>query len=443
MKILVIGSGGREHAIVWMLASNGSRRASSHSSGPAHQLFCAPGNPGIAELAECVPIAATEIEKLAAFASEKKIDLTIVGPEVPLCAGIADVFQSKGLRIFGPTKRAAQLEGSKVFCKRFLLKSGVPTARAEIFENAEPARAHVRKCGAPVVVKADGLAAGKGVIVAQSVAEAEQAITDIMERRVFGDAGQQLIVEECLNGEEASVMALVDGRTFRVLASAQDHKRALDGDRGPNTGGMGAYSPTPAIGDDLSGSIDEIFNRTLKGLQAEGIEYRGVLYAGVMLTTDGPKVLEFNCRFGDPETQAVLPRMDFDLADAARATADGRLDRLELKWKPEPAVCVVMASGGYPGPFERGKPIEGLKEASRLANVTVFHAGTRQDASGRIVTDGGRVLGVTALGENLAEAARRAYEAAGCLHFEGAHYRRDIAARALRRTQRGCKSGKE
>jgi phosphoribosylamine--glycine ligase len=252
-----------------------------------------------------------------------------------------------------------------------------------------------------------------------------------------------LIIEECLIGEEASVMALVDGRTFRVLASAQDHKRALDGDRGPNTGGMGAYSPTPAVSDDLRGSIDEIFSRTLKGLQAEGIEYRGVLYAGVMLTTDGPKVLEFNCRFGDPETQAVLPRMDFDLADAALATADGRLDGLELKWKPEPAVCVVMASGGYPGTFERGKPIEGLKEASRLANVTVFHAGTRQDDSGKIVTDGGRVLGVTALGANLTEAARRAYEAAGLIHFEGAHYRLDIAARALQRTQPRCNSGKE
>ena len=431
MKILVIGSGGREHALVWKLAAKYSGLAQSKL---AAQFFCAPGNPGIAQQAECVPIAATDVEKLAAFASEKRIDLTIVGPEVPLCAGIADVFGAKGLRIFGPTKRAAQLEGSKVFAKRFLLKHRLPTAAAEVFDKADAARAFVRKQGAPVVVKADGLAAGKGVVVAHSVEEAEQAITDIMERRVFGDAGAQVVIEECLSGEEVSVMALVDGRTVRILASAQDHKRALDGDRGPNTGGMGAYSPTPVVDAAVGGEIDEIFSRTLKGLQAEGIEYRGVLYAGLMLTKDGPKVLEFNCRFGDPETQAVLPRMDCDLASAARATADGHLDKLELKWKREAAVCVVIASGGYPGQFERGKAIEGLKEASELANVTVFHAGTKRDAGGQIVTDGGRVLGVTALGENLAEAARRAYDAVSCIHFEGAHYRRDIAARALRRS---------
>ncbi len=423
MRILVIGGGGREHALVWKLAQ--SKRVT--------KLFCAPGNPGIAELAECVPIAVTDIDRLAAFASENKIDLTIVGPEVPLCAGIADVFRAGGLRIFGPTRRAAQLEGSKVFCKRLLLKSGVPTARAEIFENAPAARAYVHKCGAPIVVKADGLAAGKGVSVAASVAEAEQAIVDIMERRVFGDAGAQVVIEECLRGEEASVMALVDGKSFRVLAPAQDHKRVFDGDRGPNTGGMGAYSPTPAVTESLSGDIDEIFSRTLHGLQAEGIEYRGVLYAGLMLTKDGLKVLEFNCRFGDPETQAVVPRMDFDLAHAAQATADGQLDKVELKWKPEPAVCVVMASGGYPGQFERGRPIEGLKEAAELANVTVFHAGTKRGATGQIVTDGGRVLGVTALGANVEQAARRAYEAVERIHFDGAHFRRDIAARALRK----------
>ncbi|MGD0650278.1 MAG: phosphoribosylamine--glycine ligase [Verrucomicrobiia bacterium] len=431
MRILVIGSGGREHALVWKLATKYSGLAQSKL---AAQFFCAPGNPGIAQQAECVPIAATDVEKLAAFASEKRIDLTIVGPEVPLCAGIAGVFGAKGLRIFGPTKRAAQLEGSKVFAKRFLLKHRIPTAAAEVFDKADAARAFVRKQCAPVVVKADGLAAGKGVVVAHSVEEAEQAITDIMERRVFGDAGAQVVIEECLSGEEASVMALVDGRTVRILASAQDHKRALDGDRGPNTGGMGAYSPTPVVDAAVGGEIDEIFSRTLKGLQAEGIKYRGVLYAGLMLTKDGPKVLEFNCRFGDPETQAVLPRMDCDLVSAARATADGHLDKLELKWKHEAAVCVVIASGGYPGQFERGKPIDGLKEASELANVTVFHAGTKRDAGGQIVTDGGRVLGVTALGENLAEAARRAYDAVSCIHFEGAHYRRDIAARALRRS---------
>ncbi len=428
MKILVIGSGGREHALVWKLVSN---------RGPGHQVYCAPGNPGIAESAECVPIPAMDLDQLVAFASAKKIDLTIVGPEGPLCAGIVDAFQAKGLRVFGPTRTAAQLEGSKVFCKRVLQASGVPTAAAEIFREAEAARAYVRKTGAPVVVKADGLAAGKGVIVAQTAAEAEQAIAQIMERRIFGEAGAQVVIEECLQGEEASVMALVDGRTFRILASAQDHKRVFDGDRGPNTGGMGAYSPTPAVGPELNAAVNDIFHRTLKGLAASGIEYRGVLYAGLMLTPEGPKVLEFNCRFGDPETQAVLPRMNFDLAEAAQAVAEGGLDKVDWKWRPEPAVCVVMASGGYPGNFQRGLPIEGLKEAGELANVTVFHAGTKRNDRGRIVTDGGRVLGVTALGENLAAAAHRAYEAVDRIHFEGAHYRRDIAARALRRPSAG------
>ena len=421
MRILVIGGGGREHALVWKIAQ--SKRAP--------KLFCAPGNPGIAELAECVLFAATDIDKLTAFASEKKMDLTIVGPEVPLCAGIVDMFQAKGLRIFGPTKRAAQLEGSKVFCKRLLLKSGVPTARAEILDKVDAARAYVRKVGAPVVVKVDGLAAGKGVIVAQSVAEAEQAVADIMERRVFGNAGARVVIEECLSGEEASVMALVDGQTFRVLASAQDHKRVFDGDRGPNTGGMGAYSPTPAVRAELTGAIDEIFSRTLRGLQADGIEYRGVLYAGLMLTKDGPKVLEFNCRFGDPETQAVLLRMDFDLVEAAEATIDSRLDRLPMQWTSDAAVCVVMAAGGYPGHYERGKPIAGLKEAAQLDKVCVFHAGTRGEADGQIVTDGGRVLGVTARGANIEQAARRAYEAVERIHFDGAQFRRDIAARAI------------
>ena len=323
---------------------------------------------------------------------------------------IADVFQAKGLRVFGPNKHAARLEGSKVFAKRFLLKYRVPTATAEVFDKADKARAHLRKVGAPIVVKADGLAAGKGVIVAQSVEEAEKAIAEIMEQQVFGEAGAQLIVEECLRGEELSVMALVDGKSFQMLASAQDHKRALDGDGGPNTGGMGAYSPTPLLNDKLKQQIADVFRRTLAGLQAESIEYRGVLYAGLMITERGPQVLEFNCRFGDPETQAVLPRMDFDLIEAVEATINGTLDRLTLKWTSDAAVCVVMAAGGYPGHYERGQSIEGLKEASQLDKVYVFHAGTRRDASG-LVTDGGRVLGVTALGANIEQAARRAYEA--------------------------------
>jgi phosphoribosylamine--glycine ligase len=423
MRILVIGGGGREHALVWKLAR--SKRTT--------KLFCAPGNAGIAELAECVPVGVADIDKLTALALDKKIDLTVVGPEVALCAGVVDAFQSRGLRIFGPNKRAAQLEGSKVFAKKFLLKFGVPTAPAEIFDKADAARKYVRKIGAPVVVKADGLAAGKGVIVAQSVAEAETAVADIMEQKVFGVAGAQVIVEECLRGEELSVMALVDGKSFQILASAQDHKRAWDGDRGPNTGGMGAYSPTPLLDNELVGQATDIFRRTLAGLQAEGIDYRGVLYAGLMMTDRGPQVLEFNCRFGDPETQAVLPRLESDLVDAVEATIDGTLERLSLKWSPDAAVCVVIAAGGYPGPYKRGQPIAGLKDAARLDKVCVFHAGTRRDATGQVVTDGGRVLGVTALGAAVEQAIRRAYEAIERIHFDGAQFRRDIAARALQK----------
>jgi len=423
MRILVIGSGGREHALVWKLAQ----------SPQAKQIFCAPGNPGIGQSATCVPIAATDIAKLTAFAAGQRVDLVVVGPEVPLCAGIADACAAKGLRVFGPSQRAAQLEGSKVFSKRFLLKHGVATARAEAFTDAAAARACVRSWGAPVVVKADGLAAGKGVIVAQTVAEAEAAITEIMDKKVFGAAGNQLIVEECLSGEEASVMALVDGRSYKILAAAQDHKRVGDGDTGPNTGGMGAYSPTPVVDGALEAPIKQIFDRTLAGLQADGIDYRGVLYAGLMLTKSGPQVLEFNCRFGDPETQVVLPRMDFDLVEACVATTEARLGAMELRWKPATAVCVVLASGGYPGDYAKGKVITGLRAAGRLANVTVFHAGTKAGSDGQILTDGGRVLGVTALGDGIAGAVARAYEAVERIRFDGMQYRRDIAGRALRR----------
>ena len=418
MNILVIGGGGREHALVWKLAQ--SRHAT--------KIFCAPGNPGIAELAECVPLAVTDIGPLAAFAADHAIDLTIVGPEVPLCAGITDAFQARQLRVFGPNRQAAQLEGSKVFSKQFLLKHNVPTAAAGIFDNPADARAYVRQHGAPIVVKADGLAAGKGVIVAQSVAEADQAIADIMEKRAFGEAGRQVVIEECLTGEEVSVMALVSGPTVKILAPAQDHKRIGDNDTGPNTGGMGAYSP---VG--LPVDATDIFARTLAGLQADWIDYRGVLYAGLMLTPAGPKVLEFNCRFGDPETQAVVPRMDFDLVEACRATADGMLDSFELRWKPGAAVCVVLTAGGYPGPYERGQVIAGLPAAEKLANVTVFHAGTKRRADGQLVTDGGRVLGVTGLGNDIADATRRAYDGVKWIQFAGAHYRHDIAGRALQR----------
>ena len=419
MKILVIGGGGREHALVWKLAQ------SRHTT----KLYCAPGNPGIAELAECVPLAVSDLPRLAAFAVEQKIDLTIVGPEVPLCAGITDVFQAKNLRVFGPTQQAAQLEGSKVFSKQFLLNHHVPTAAAGIFDNPADARAYVRQHGTPIVVKADGLAAGKGVIVAQSVAEADQAIADIMEKRAFGDAGRLVVIEECLTGEEVSVMALVSGKAVKILAPAQDHKRVGDNDTGPNTGGMGAYSP---VG--LPVDATEIFARTLAGLAADGIDYRGVLYAGLMLTPTGPKVLEFNCRFGDPETQVVVPRMDFDLVEACLATADGTLADFEMKWKPGAAVCVVLTAGGYPGHYERGQVIAGLPAAGKLANVTVFHAGTKRGADGQLVTDGGRVLGVTGLGDDIADATRRAYDGVKWIQFAGVHYRHDIAVRALQRT---------
>ena len=418
MKILVIGGGGREHALIWKLAQ------SRHVT----KLFCAPGNPGIAELAECVPLDVTDIAQLAAFAVKQKIDLTVVGPEGPLCAGIADAFQAQQLRVFGPSKLAAQLEGSKVFSKQFLLNHNVPTAAAGIFDSPADARAYIRQHGAPIVVKADGLAAGKGVIVAQSIAEAEQAIVDIMEKRAFGDAGRQVVIEECLTGEEVSVMALVSGGAVKILAPAQDHKRVGDNDAGPNTGGMGAYSP---VG--LPVDATEIFTRTLAGLKADGIDYRGVLYAGLMLTPAGPKVLEFNCRFGDPETQAVVPRMDFDLVEACLATADGTLDKFEMQWKPGAAVCVVMTAGGYPGNYERGHVITGLPAAGKLANVTVFHAGT-QFQNCQIVTAGGRVLGVTGVGGDIADATRRAYDGVKWIQFAGAHYRHDIAARALQRT---------
>jgi phosphoribosylamine--glycine ligase len=422
MKILVIGNGGREHALVWKL----------RQSPRVTKIFCAPGNAGISQLAECLPVPATDIDRLVAFAVEKGIDFTVIGPEAPLCAGLTDALQAQGLRVFGPTKRAAQMEGSKVFCKNILLKGGVPTAVAERFTDPGKARDYVRKMGAPIVVKADGLAAGKGVIVAQSVEQAERAIDEIMVQKVFGAAGAEVIVEECLVGDEASVMALVDGAHYRILAPSQDHKRALDGDRGLNTGGMGAYSPTPAVGSEHDAVIDDIFRRTLSALRSEGIEFRGVLYAGLMMTKDGPKVLEYNARFGDPETQVVVPRMDFDLLDALEACVDGTLDKLTPRWKPGAAVCVVMASGGYPGSFQKGKRIDGLQDAAKLDNVTVFHAGTKLDASGAVVTDGGRVLGVTGLGRDLRAALDSTYNAVGRIRFEGAHYRRDIAARALR-----------
>ncbi|MBN1269989.1 MAG: phosphoribosylamine--glycine ligase [Kiritimatiellae bacterium] len=422
MRVLVIGSGGREHALAWKLAQDSARP----------ELFCAPGNAGTAEVATNLAIAATDIEGLIGWAARERPDLTVVGPEAPLCAGLVDQFAARDLKAFGPAQPAARLEGSKVFAKEVMQAAGVPTGRAEAFTDSAAACAYARRCGAPLVIKADGLAAGKGVTVCGTVEEAETAIHDAVDHKVFGTAGEKVLVEECLQGEEASILALVDGERVVMLASSQDHKRAFDNDQGPNTGGMGAYSPAPVVSESLWPVIrEEIFGRTLRELKKRGMVYRGVLYAGLMMTADGPRVLEFNCRFGDPETQAILPRWEGDILPALVACAEGRLEERHVRWRSEACVCVVMAAGGYPGAYGKGHAVEGLAEAGALPGVVVFHAGTAAD-SGRVVTAGGRVLGVTALGADLRAAADRAYEAAGRIRFEGVHYRRDIAARALK-----------
>jgi len=422
-KILIIGSGGREHALAWKIAGDSARP----------EVFIAPGNAGTAGLGANLPIPATDIEGLLAWAQTNRPDLTVVGPEAPLCAGIADRFAAAGLRVFGPGQAAARLEGSKVFSKEIMEAAGVPTARAARFTDPAAARDYVAHAPLPLVVKADGLAAGKGVVICQTAAAAIAAIDDILTRRVFGAAGQAVLIEEFLEGEEASLLALVEGERVVLLASAQDHKRVFDRDEGPNTGGMGAYSPAPVVQPEMLPLIrDQVFGRTLTELRRRGITYRGVLYAGLMLTAAGPKVLEFNCRFGDPETQAILPRWAGDILPALQACADGALNERMVQWKPEPCVCVVMAAGGYPGQYASGDVINGLEAAAGLRDVVVFHAGTRvQD--GRVVTAGGRVLGVTATGPDLRAAVARCYEAAAGISFRGAHYRRDIAARALGR----------
>ncbi len=424
MKILVIGSGGREHALVWKLASDSRRPV----------VYCAPGNAGTAALAKNLDLAATDVDGLLAWALENRPDLTVVGPEAPLCEGLVDRFQAKGLKVFGPSRAAAQLEGSKAFSKEVMVSAGVPTAKAETFDSAEDALAYVRGQAFPLVVKADGLAAGKGVVICQTLQEAETAIDEILVKGVFGAAGRSVLIEEYLEGEEASILALVDGREIVMLASAQDHKRIFDNDQGPNTGGMGAYSPAPVVKRDLWPLIrEQVFERTLAELRRRGIEYKGVLYAGLMMTPKGPKVLEFNCRFGDPETQAILPRLAGDLIPALEACVNGTLHERMAQWKPEACVCVVMAAEGYPGPYAKGRVISGLEEAGRLRDVVVFHAGTQADQEGRVAVSGGRVLGVTALGRDLSAAVARAYQAVGQIAFEGAQFRKDIGARALGR----------
>jgi len=425
MKILVIGSGGREHALVWKLAQ--SRKVD--------RIYCAPGNAGISRQAECVPIMATELEKLADFAEQQGIGLTVVGPEVPLTMGIVDLFQSRGLRVFGPSVRAAALEGSKVFTKDLLKKYSIPSAAYEVFTDKEQALAYVRKAAVPLVVKADGLAAGKGVIIAHSTEEAEGAVEMIMGEQAFGAAGSRLVVEDFLVGEEASFLAFTDGNTVLPLPTSQDHKAAYDGDRGPNTGGMGAYSPAPVVTPELHDLVmEEVMYKTVRALASEGCSYKGILYAGLMIDQGQVKVLEFNCRFGDPECQPLLMRLRSDLVEVMEAVIDDRLDEIELDIDPRPTVCVVMASGGYPGAYEKGWVISGLEEAAKVPEVVVFHAGTAK-RGGDIVNTGGRVLGVTAIGANLKTAIASAYRATELINWQDCYYRKDIGRKAFNRGQ--------
>ena len=423
MKILVVGGGGREHTLAWKLAQ------SPHCT----KLYAAPGNPGSATVGECVDIAADDLAGLLKFAKAEAVGLTVVGPEQPLVDGIVDVFRAEGLRIFGPGKAAAQAEGSKAWCKAVMMHSAVPTGEYRAFESAADAVRYINNHEEPLVVKASGLAAGKGVFVCRNQDEARRAVATIMDENAFGDAGSTVIVEERLSGEEASILALVDEATIYSLESSQDHKPAFDNDEGPNTGGMGAYSPAPVVTKGIQKQIDrEVLVPMVHGMKAAGAPYNGLLYAGIMVTAGGPKVLEFNCRFGDPETQPLLVRLKSDLVEVFEATIDNRLETITLEWDPRPAVCVVMASGGYPGEYEKGKEITGLEAASRLEDVVVFHAGTRAE-DGKIYTSGGRVLGVTALGADVTEARDRAYEAVRAIHFHRAHWRTDIGAKAIRR----------
>ena len=422
MKILVIGSGAREHALVWKIAQ----------SKKAAKIYCAPGNGGIASLAECVAIKPDDIAGLLEFAARHLVDLTVVGPEAPLVEGIADAFEDAGLNVFGPRRLAAQLEGSKDFTRTASEAFGLPGPRSMRCTSVEQVVASGETLGYPLVLKADGLAAGKGVEICESVAAAKITAERMIKDRVFGSAGDIVVAQEFLEGEEASILVLTNGTDVVPLASSQDHKRIFDGDRGPNTGGMGAYSPAPVV---TPGLLDRVMTTvirpTIAGLKKQGIVYRGVLYAGIMVTKKGPKLLEFNVRFGDPETQTVLARLKSDLVEAMLWTMGESRELPRLEWDRRPSVCVVMASGGYPGNYEIGKTIEGLDHAAGLKDVVVFHAGTKQ-VDGRIVTSGGRVLGVTALGKDLKEAQARAYEAVGKIAFEGAHYRKDIGWRALK-----------
>jgi len=417
MKILVIGSGGREHALTWKLGR----------SPDAERIFCAPGNAGTAEIAENVSIAAGDLKALVRFAKDNRIDLTVVGPDDPLAAGIVDFFNAEKLRAFGPTKSAARVEASKIFAKELMRAQKIPTAEARTFSDSSEALHYCERVKFPVVIKADGLALGKGVIIAPDAATARSTINEMMNQARFGDAGRRIVIEDFLRGTECSLHALVDGSRYRLLESARDHKRALDGNQGPNTGGMGAFSPANNWNKELQSKFEtEIMQPLLRGLLQEGITFHGLLYPGLIITSEGARVLEFNCRFGDPETQVLLPRMKSDLLPLLEATIDGNLSKCAIDWDTRAAVTVVLASGGYPGKYEAEKTISGLDEAAKLKDVQIFHAGTKR-ADGEVKTAGGRVLAVTALGLTLEAARARAYEAVSRIHFENCHYRRDIA----------------
>lgn len=421
MKILIIGSGGREHALAWKLKQ--SPRVS--------EIFCTSGNAGIAQIAEVVKLEDGSITGMADFAQTIGADLTIIGPEAPLVAGIVDEFEVRGLRVFGPSKAAAQLEGSKAFAKAFMERHSIPTAEYRVFEDLVEAREYIHSADIPLVVKADGVAAGKGVFVTETHDEALSALETIMEERAFGEAGNKVIIEEKLQGEEATLLAFSDGYTVVPMVSSQDHKAVYDGDEGPNTGGMGAYSPAPVVTPELLDKVmEDILIPVVEGMREEGRLYKGVLYAGLMIKDGQPKVLEFNARFGDPEAQVVLPRLETDLVDVMEAVISGKLHEIELKWSEDVALCVILASGGYPGSYETGKVISGLEDISGLPWLTAFHSGT-SSKDGRILTSGGRVLGLTALGEDINQAIERAYEAVGKVGFQGMHFRKDIGKKAL------------
>lgn len=419
MKALVIGGGGREHTLAWKL-----RRSRF-----INKLYCAPGNAGMESIAECLPVKADDIDGLIDLVKEKSIDITVVGPEAPLTQGIVDRFEEENLRIFGPSKEAARIEGSKAFAKFIMKKYGVPTADFEVFEDPSEAKNYIKERGGKMVVKADGLAAGKGAIPCDDEIEALEAVDEIKDK--FPEASRRILIEEYLEGEEASLLAFCDGKNVLPLYSAQDHKRAFDGDRGPNTGGMGAYSPAPVVTEDISTRIyDEIMVPTVRGLSEEGIPYRGILYAGLMITEDGPKVIEFNCRFGDPEAQVVIPRLVTDIMRPILSSLEGTLDKIKLRWSKNKAVCVVMASGGYPRSYGKGYRIEGLEKAQELENVFVFHAGTKKDEENGLVTNGGRVLGVTAMDSTIEKSIELAYRAVDLIDFKDYHYRKDIGEKA-------------